>query len=442
MGAAASGRRRLSGAATPGKGDPATLGRTPEAACRRRHHCSLCGSDNLVRALTLAPTPLANGFLTAERLGEPEPRLPLEVGRCGACGHVQLLALFDPYRLHARNLDAHANAPAMAAHVRAFARQLMERYPSAPGALVVDIGCNDGTFLKTFEDAGRRVQGIEPAANLASIAVSRGIRTHAGFFSPAIAERIEEERGRAAYVVAHMAFAESHDLAAMLEGIALLLARDGVFAFEVAYLADLVDRGAFDSITHRALDYHALSPLVPFLAANDLEIISVERTPAHRGSLRGIAQRLGGPYPTDPSVANLLSDEVSAGLAWPQTWEDFTRRIDQLCADLSGRVRALRAAGACIAGYGATACSTTLLHQAGLDRDAIAFIADDTPAKQGLYTPGTHIPIRAADSLYAEHPDVVIVLAWNYADAIITRHARFRDAGGRFLIPLPELREV
>lgn len=415
---------------------------SPGALSHARRRCSLCGSTDLVPTINLAPSPIANAFVPADRLEASDPRLPLELGRCRACGHVQLLSIVDRYRLFGRNIDAHSASPTMVAHLRAFARQLMERYPSGKDSLVVEIGCNDGTFLKAFEDAGRRVQGVEPAANLAGQAVARGIRTHAGFFAPPIAERIEEERGRAAYLIAQMAFAQAEDLSEMLEGVSLLLARDGIFAFEVPYLGEMIRLGAYDTITHRVLDYHALRPLVPFLAANDLELITVDRTPSHRGSLRGIAQRLGGPYPTDTSVAALLAEEEATRLGEAETLAGFATRVEQSRTALRQMLTQLKAGGARIAGYGATACSTTLLHHLGVERTLLDFVIDDTPAKQGLYTPGLHIPIRDGQALYDERPDYVLILAWNFADGIVSRHERFRAIGGRFLVPLPEPRII
>ncbi len=410
---------------------------------RLRAACGLCRHPALDPVLALTPSPLATAFVSASAASTRQPRLPLDLVRCRACGHVQLLQIADRFRVFARSYDAHEASPAMTAHLTAFARYLMERFPSASNALVVDIGANDGTFLKAFENAGRRVQGIEPAANLAGRAVAKGIRTHAGFFLPAVADRLEEERGRAAYVTAQMAFAEAEKPDELLEAVGLILARDGVFAFEVAYLGALIEQCAFDSIIHRVLDYHALAPLVRFFAANDFEIIAVDRTPPHRGSLRGIAQRLGGPYPRDPAVDELLAAERAKGLDDPATYVTLGERIAKKTAVLAGRLLALKAAGSRIAGYGATACATTLLAHLGLDDDLLDFVCDDTPEKEGLRLPGSGVLIRPGNVLYADpRPDVVLILAWNHADAIIARHPRFRAEGGRFLIPLPALREV
>lgn len=430
--------------ATPGTADAA--GRPADAGYRHRRACSLCHHPQLTTVLALPPTPVANAFAHDPATARAEPSLPLELVRCSGCGHVQLRQIVDRYRVCARSLAPHGASPAMVRHLDAFAGELMQRYPSAREALVVDIGCNDGTLLKVFEDAGRRVQGIEPAVDVAGLAIARGIRTHAGFFQPAIAERLEEERGRAAYVIAQMAFAEAERPAELLEAVSLILARDGVFAFEVAHLQALVGQTAFDGITHRVLDYHALAPLVRFFAANDFEVIAAGRTAPHRGSLRGIAQRLGGPHRGDPSVAAILGEEAADGLAAASTFERFADRVAATQARLADRLAGLAAAGLRIAGYGAPPCATTLLHAVcahGFDASGLTAVFDDTPEKAGLFVPGLGVPIRPGASLLdPPRPDVLVLLAWNHADAILPRLTRYRAEGGRVLIPLPEPREV
>lgn len=409
---------------------------------RPRTACSLCGGRPLVRSLTLTPSPLADVFVDAAHRDQPQAAYPLELGRCEACGHVQLLAVVDRLRVFNFAREAHGSQHGNAQALRAFAASVLQRYPSGSNALIVDIGCNDGTFLKVFDEAGLRVQGVEAAANVAAQAVAAGLRVHAGLFTPAIADRIEEERGRAAYVVAHMALAETDAPAAFLEGVSLLLARTGIFVCEVVYLRDLIDSGAFDSINHRVLDYYALTPLVRFFAANDLEVVAVERSARHRGSIRVFSQRTGGPHTPDGSVPRMLAEEAAAGLNGVEPLARLALRTEQAKVEIVNRIRGLKATGARIAGYGAGVGATTLLHHLGLDGDTLAFIADDDPAKHGLFTPGLHIPVLAPESLTQACPDWVLVLAWNHAREIIERASDFRRKGGRFLVPLPRLAVV
>ena len=405
---------------------------------RRRTACRLCGARILDRVLSLVPTPPANAFVAAHARGEPQDQFPLDGFLCRDCGHVPLLDIVDPLRLFQRRRSPIQGLPLSVAYFEAYAGELMQRFRLTQDSLVVEIGSNDGTMLRCLEDAGMRPQGVEPAIDLARNAIARGVPTFPGFFAPAIAARIEEERGRAAMVIAHSVFAHADDLNGLLEGVQQLLARDGVFVFEVAYLLDVVERNIVDTIRHENLDYHSVMPLVRFLHANDMELIGVERVGA-AGRLRGYAQRLGGGYTADGSVQDLCEEEQRAALAEPATFRRLEERIAWLRDALIRMLTAVREKGGRVAGYGAPSKATTLLHQFGLGPDVIDFIVDDSPWKQGLYTPGLLIPVLPPEALYERRPDVVIVLSWDYAEDIVARHRAYQSAGGCFIVPLPEI---
>jgi SAM-dependent methyltransferase len=406
---------------------------------RRRTTCRLCGSRILDRILSLVPTPLANAFVAAPERNDPQDRFPLDVFLCRDCGHVQLLDVVDPLRLFQRRRSPIQGLPLSVAYFEAYAGELMQRFRLAQDALIVEIGSNDGTMLRCLEDAGMRPQGVEPAVDLARDAIARGVPTFPGFFSPAIASRIEEERGRAAMVIAHSVFAHADDLNGLLEGVHQLLARDGIFVFEVDYLLDVVERRTIDTIRHENLDYHSVVPLVRFLHASDMELIGVKHVGGLAGRLRGYAQRLGGPHAADDSVAALCEKENRAALTEPTTFHKLAERIAALRDELTQMLTAVREQGGRVAGFGAPAKATTLLHQLGLGPEIIEFIVDDSPWKQGLYTPGLLIPVLPPEALYERRPDVVVVLSWDYAEDIVARHRAFRSDGGRFVIPLPEI---
>lgn len=406
---------------------------------RRRTTCRLCDAHTLDRVLSLTPTPPANAFVAATKRGDPQDHFPLDVFLCRGCGHVQLLDVVDPLRLFQRSRSPIQSLPLAVAYFDAYARELMQRFPLAQNSLVVEIGSNDGTLLRCLEDAGMRPQGVEPAVDLARDAIARGVPTFPGFFSPAVAARIEEERGRAAMVIAHSVFAHADDLSGLLEGVHQLLARDGILVFEVTYLLDVIERSAVDTIRHENLDYHSVMPLVWFLHASDMELIGVLRVGGASGRLRGFAQRLGGRYEADGSVQTLCEEERRMAVAEPATFYRLEQRIGGLRNALTRTLAAVREKGGRVAGYGAPAKATTLLHQFGLGPEVIDFIVDDSAWKQGLYMPGLLIPIVPPEALYERRPDVVVVLAWDYADDIIARHRAYRAAGGRFIVPLPEI---
>jgi hypothetical protein len=240
-------------------------------------------------------------------------------------------------------------------------------------------------------------------------------------------------------VTANNVFAHADDLAGIARGVRDLLAPDGLFLFEVSYLVDVYEKTLFDTIYHEHVSYHAVAPLRPFFAAQGLELIAVERVPTHGGSLRGVVQLAGGPRRPDGSVEELVALEGRLGLQEPAAFRAFAARIAERGRQLGELLGGLRAEGKRVAGFGAPAKATTLMYQFGLGRDAIDFIIDDSPLKQGLYSPGLHVPVRPPSAVAERRPDYLVVLAWNFADSIIAKNAAFRAAGGRFVVPLPEV---
>ena len=240
-------------------------------------------------------------------------------------------------------------------------------------------------------------------------------------------------------VGANNVFAHIDDLPAVVDGVRRLLQPDGVFAFEVSYLADVYTDTLFDTIYHEHLDYHSVKPLVRFFAANGMELIAAHRVPTHGGSLRGIAQVAGGPHPVDDSVQRRIAEEEELGIDRAETLRGFAEKIDRVRQELTTLFRDLKGEGKTIAGFGAPAKATTLMHHFGIGPEVIDFIVDDSPLKQGLYTPGLHIPVVGADAIDARKPDYLLILAWNFADPIMQKHAPYARAGGHFIVPLPEV---
>jgi hypothetical protein len=195
----------------------------------------------------------------------------------------------------------------------------------------------------------------------------------------------------------------------------------------------------FDTIYHEHLDYHSVVSLAPFLERHGLDLFAVESVTSHGGSLRGFAQKAGGPHERDGSVESTIARERALGLDRLETWRAFGARIDAVGAELRGLLGDIKKDGKSIAGYGAPAKATTLMHHFGIGADTVDFIVDDNPLKQGLVTPGVHIPVVAHDAIARNNPDYLLVLAWNFADSIIEKESAFRERGGRFIVPLPEV---
>jgi SAM-dependent methyltransferase len=410
-----------------------------EVSCRHRSTCRLCGSSKLDKVLSLAPAPLANAFVTQEALGSVQPRFPLDVWLCAACGHTQLLDVVDPKVLYEHYVYVSGTSPAFVRHFERYADYVIGTFAPPADGLIVEIGSNDGTLLKFFRDRGRRVLGVDPAQEISEATRAKGIPTITSFFTPELAEKILSEHGPLSVVVANNVMAHIDDLSSMVKGVARVLAPSGVLVFEVAYLVDLVQNHLFDTIYHEHLDYHAVEPLAAFFAAHGMELIEAVRVDTHGGSLRGVAQRAGGPRKVGASVAAAIAVERQIALRDPGTFRAFSDQIDSFGKELVLLLRKLRKEGKRIAGFGAPAKATTLMYHLGITPDMIDFIVDDSPLKQGRFSPGMHIPVLPATALYERRPDYALLLAWNFARPIMEKHRAFRDAGGRFIVPLPKL---
>jgi SAM-dependent methyltransferase len=405
----------------------------------RRTACRLCGNARLACVLSLTPTPPANALVPASALEERQDTYPLDVHLCGDCGHLQLLDVIDARVLFENYLYVSGTSSIMVAHLRDYAARVIERLSLKPGDLVVEIGSNDGTLLGFFQRAGMRVLGVDPAREIAMQATESGIETLADFFTPALAARIRESHGPATAICANNVFAHIDDLKGVIRGVRNLLAPDGLFIFEVSYLLDVYEKRLFDTIYHEHLDYHRVEPLRRFFRENGMAFVDAQRVSMQGGSLRGFAKVANGSGEVGAAVDELQALERAAGLANPETFRRFAAQIDRRRVELTALLKCLKADGKTVAGYGAAAKSTTLMNQFGLGRDFIEFIVDDNPLKQGLYSPGLHVPVLPANALYERRPDYVVVLAWNFAEEIIAAHVAFTQAGGRFVIPLPDL---
>ena len=410
--------------------------------CKRRSDCRLCGSRDLTKVLTLTPTPPANAFVPAAERKKKQATFPLELFLCGGCAHVQMLDVVDPRILFEHYVYVSGTSPVFVDHFRRYAESILRDFKPKAGALVVDVGSNDGTLLRFFKDAGNTVLGIDPAKEIAAEATRSGIETLNAFFDETLAKKIRKERGAAAVVTANNVFAHTDEMKGFTAGVRALLAPDGVFVFEVSYLADVVEKTLFDTIYHEHVGYHTVKPLKAFFAANGMELIEAIKIEPHGGSLRGIAQLKGGPRKPGRSVAERIGEEEREGLDRPERYKRFEADINARKAELGRLLRELKGQGKHIAGFGAPAKATTLMYHFQLGPDFVDFIVDDSPLKQGLFSPGFHIPVLPSSAIYEKKPDDLLVLAWNFAQPIIAKHKAFRDAGGHFIVPLPKVEVV
>jgi SAM-dependent methyltransferase len=413
-----------------------------ESGFSHRTSCRLCEGKTLDKVLSLPPTPPANAFVAADRLKERQRCFPLDVYFCGRCAHLQLLDVVEPKILFRDYVYVSGTSSSFVRHFQEYAADAIARFAPSLGSLAIDIGSNDGTLLGFFRGAGMQVLGVDPARGIAEAATARGIETWPEFLAPDVTRRILANRGQAAIVTANNVFAHVDNLAGFTDCVRDLLSPDGVFVFEVSYAGDVHQHVLFDTIYHEHVDYHTVKPLVPFFAAHGMELVGVRRVPTHGGSIRGFAQHAGGPHRPDGSVAALVAEEERRGLDTAVEWSAFAHRIDRLGRELTEILRRLKSEGKRIAGFGAPAKATTLMYCFGLGKEIIDFIVDDSPLKQNLFTPGRHVPVVPWSVAESERPDYMVILAWNFADAIIEAHRSYLADGGRFIVPLPDIRIV
>jgi SAM-dependent methyltransferase len=392
--------------------------------------------------LSLTPTPPANAFITAADLGKNEERFPLDVFFCKDCAHVQLLDVVDPSILFKNYVYVSGTSPVFVKHFKNYAADMIRKFKLGKDAFVVEIGSNDGTLLRFFKEAGLKVLGIDPATAIATEATKKGIETIPAFFTSQLAETIKAQHGQADLIVANNVFAHADDLHDIVKGIRTLLKPRGAFVFEVSYLVDVYEKTLFDTIYHEHLCYHTVKPLRAFFKANGMELIAAQSVDTHGGSLRAMAQLAGGPHPVEPSVAEFIKREETLGLDKAATLKGFSAKINKLRDDLNALLKKLKAEGKRIAAFGAPAKATTLMLHFGIGPEFVDFIVDDSPLKQGLYSPAFHIPVVPSSEIDKRNPDYLVILAWNFADSIIAKQAEFRRKGGLFIIPVPTVRTV
>lgn len=413
--------------------------------------CRICRGKGFVMALSFGPTPLANAFLDADALHEPEQYFPLDVYLCKGCGLLQLLDVVSPEVLFKDYVYVSSTSPVFVAHFQRFADEVHARFALHSESFVIDIGSNDGILLRPFKEKGVRVLGIEPDRTIARCAQKSGIETVSHFFDTAVAKKLRKKYGQADVITATNVFAHIDDIHEVARGVRHLLKKDGVFIIEVPYLLDFLQKNLFDTVYHEHLSYFSVSALHYFFERVGMRIVDVERVPTHGGSLRVFARerrltqmrtQIHADEKTSGAVGKFLKREKELGLHKEKTYKDYALHIEKNRAKLLALLAGLREKGKRIAGYGAPAKGNTLLNYFSIGSDLIEYIVDDSPHKQEKYTPGKRIPVVSSAALSQNPPDYLLILAWNFAEPIMKKNKAFRKQGGRFIIPVPYPRMV
>ncbi len=407
-----------------------------KADFKHKDECRICRSKGLKKILDLGTMPLANAFLKKEELNKPEPAFPLVVYFCETCSLVQLADVVDSSMMFSDYHYLTSASKPLADHFCQLGEEIARRFATNRDDLVVEIGSNDGVLLESIKDKCR-VLGVDPAKNVVEIAKKRGVETICDFFGEELAEKIVKKYGHAKAMTANNVMAHVDDLHGVFKGVKKLLADDGVFVFEAHWVGNLIGDGGFDQIYHEHLCYYSLHSLKHMTELLGLKIIDATLVPIHGQSLKVYVAKHGEP---SRQVADLLKKEKELRLDRIETYKAFSDKVESNKIKLLKLISGLKAEGKQIAAYGAPAKGNTLLNYFHLNGDTVSFVTDTTPLKQGLYTPGTHIPVLAPEKMNEMLPDYVILLAWNYADAILAKEKALRDKGVKFIIPVPEVR--
>lgn len=412
--------------------DPA-IGETVDA-------CRNCGHQPFVEILSLGETPIADRLLKREDLAASEATLPLDLVLCSGCGLLQIAQTVESELLFARDYPYFSSVSStLLEHAAAHAEDLIDARGLGPDSLVIEIASNDGYLLRNFVARGIPCFGIDPAEAPGRAARAKGVATRTEFFTEEMALKMRACGETADVVIANNVLAHVADLNGFVAGIAAILRPTGVAVIEVPHVRELLEKCAFDTIYHQHLCYFSVSVLVTLFERHGLHLNDVRRIPAHGGSLRlSVEPRRA----LRDSVGELIELERAAGVDQSDRFIAFRHRVETIRGQLVGLLRQLKSRGARVAVYGAAGKSTTLLSHCGIDATLVDYVVDKNEYKHGRFLPGTRLEIFPTERLLAEVPEYCLLVVWNLADEILAQQAAYRDAGGRFILPIPEVRVV
>jgi hypothetical protein len=402
-----------------------------------RSACRFCGSPLELTVVDLGMSPLCESFLGADQIRTMEPFFPLRVFACERCYLVQLEAFVAPDEIFTEYAYFSAYSTAWVDHARRYVEMIRARLALGPDDLVVELASNDGYLLQHFVGTEIPILGIDPAANVAIAAEERGVPTLVAFFGRETAEHLVDEGKRASLIAGNNVLAQVPDLNDFVAGVKVLLRDEGTATFEFPHLLRLLDGLQYDTIYHEHFSYFSLTTIAEILRAHGLGVYDVEELWTHGGSLRVYAQHADGPHEPTAAVSELFAREESEGLLSPERYARFADDVKESKRALLELLIRLRRENKKVVGYGAPGKGNTLLNYCGIRTDLLDYTVDRNPYKQGLFTPGTHIPIFPPEKIAETRPDYVLVLPWNLFDEIAEQLAYVKEWGGRLIIPVP-----
>jgi hypothetical protein len=400
--------------------------------------CRFCGADLQHTFVDLGMSPLCETYPAPADLNRGEIYFPLHVYVCSKCFLVQLEEYESPENIFSDYAYFSSYSESWLKHADTYCANMQSRFGLGEESFVVEVASNDGYLLQYFVRRNVPVLGIEPAANVAKVAIEEGIPTLVKFFGTQLAGDLVSEGRAADLVLGNNVLAQVPDLNDFVEGLKILLKPEGILTLEFPHLLRLMEHNEFDTIYHEHFSYFSLLTAVNLLEAHGLQVFDVEELVSHGGSLRVFACRAEAKtHPLEQSVARVMEDEERAGLGAVDGYKNFAQRVKETKLALVEFLLKAAREGKSVAGYGAPGKSATLLHYCGIGKDLIEYTVDRNHHKQGRFLPGTHIPIHHPDHIQETKPDYVVILPWNLQSEIMKQLEFIREWGGQFVVPIP-----
>ena len=400
--------------------------------------CRACEQELNHTFVDLGASPLSNSYLAADGLEAMEPHYPLKVLLCTHCWLVQLGAVIKPENIFSDYAYFSSFSETWLLHAKDYVEKMVQRFEFNEGHKVIEIASNDGYLLQYFAQRGIPVLGIEPAENVAKVAVAKGVETLVKFFGVETAKKLAAEGKKADLLLGNNVLAHVPALNDFIEGMKIALKPDGVITMEFPHLMRLMSGNQFDTIYHEHFSYFSFISVEKAFARHSITLFDVEELSTHGGSLRIYGCHEGdATCPITDNVDELRNRELSAGFDRIETYQGFAKQVEESKRNLLEFLIEAKRQAKTVVGYGAPAKGNTLLNYCGVRTDFLDYTVDRSPHKQGHFLPGTRIPIFAPEKIRETKPDYVLILPWNLKDEIASQMAHIREWGGRFVVPIP-----
>jgi len=404
--------------------------------------CRFCNNELKHTFVDLGMSPVSNANIKPENLQSKEKFYPLHAHVCEKCFLVQLEEFESPKQIFNDEYAYFSSfSESWLKHCKNYTNMISEKLSLSQKSKVIEIACNDGYLLQYFVEKNISVLGIEPSLNVAKAAESKGIRTIVKFFGVNTANELSDLQEKADLIIGNNVLAHVPDINDFVGGIKILLKETGTVTIEFPHLLNLINKNQFDTIYHEHFSYLSLYTVEKIFNYHGMDIYNVEELPTHGGSLRIYACHTGNMQKSQ-NVINLLAKEKEFGLTNLSTYTNFSEKVKETKRKLLKHLIEIKNQGKAIVGYGAAAKGNTLLNYCGIGKDFIGYVVDKSPYKQGLFLPGTHIPIESPEKISQTKPDYIFIIPWNIKDEIINQLSYTKEWGCRFIIPIPEVYEV